>query len=184
MAEQQIIDALVAAGIAGVDGSIVNSQAHEVAAVVAPLLAGRRAQEQRLIGELADTRGRLGEAQGLLWEAREHLTLLKWLHAENGWELKNAWSLVFENEADAKANAELAEKRLVAREDWKARCLAADAEIDRLRREVEFEANAERYDHGWMNFSLRPCACLPDGAELPAGWSLPQCSVHLEGSPA
>lgn len=56
----------------------------------------------------------------------------------------------------------LAEKRLVAREDWKARCLAAELEVDRLRREVEFEAC------GADTFS---------GADALAE-AVPQCAVH------
>lgn len=27
---------------------------------------------------------------------------------------------------------------------------------------------------------VRPCSCLADGVELPAGWSRPQCAVHPE----
>lgn len=45
----QVINALVEAHVAGVDGSIVNSQAHEVAAVVAPLLADLEAARDNAI---------------------------------------------------------------------------------------------------------------------------------------
>jgi hypothetical protein len=61
------------------------------------------------------------------------------------------------------------------------RLVEAQQEIERLRREVEFEANAEPFNHDWMNFSLRPCACLTASFEVPAGWSVPQCAVHPEG---
>jgi hypothetical protein len=92
--------------------------------------------------------------------------------------------------------SELAEKRLAAREDWKARCLAAQAEGERLgssrqawaeeaeyrRREVEFEAHPE-----WLVGSKNPkpfCACVTDeqaAALVEAGFTRPHCTVHPEG---
>jgi hypothetical protein len=121
---------------------------------VATLLAER----DRLIGELAETRGRLGESQGNLWEAHEHLRLVRWLHAEAVW-----MAHVESNKADDWcAQWESAE---ASRRDW-----ATEAMFSPRRREPR-PSPAE----------VRPCSCLADGVELAARWSRPVCTVHPEG---
>ncbi len=102
----------------------------------------------------------------------DRIKLLLWLHAEAVHEKSVAYSLMETvNQAALSAVDEaraLAEKRLVAREDWKARCLAAELEVARLQRQLEFEM------YGGDNFS---------GADALAE-AVPQCAVHPEGQGA
>jgi hypothetical protein len=59
-------------------------------------------------------------------------------------------------------------------------------EVERLRREVEFEANADHTLHMVFGFDnpVRPCACITDeqAATLAPGFSRPVCTVHPGGT--
>lgn len=122
----------------------------------------------------------------LVYEGR----VLLWLHAEarhlNDWHLKmgeihQRW--VDESMQERDEARALAEKRLAAREDWKARCLSAEGscqawaeEADRLQAEVA-GLKAAIAD---IRFPL--CACVPNElrAKLDPKWRGPGpvCSVH------
>lgn len=154
--------------------------------------------------------------------------LLLWLHAEavhlNAWYLKTGriqqrWVDELTDERD-----DLAGRLAASQLDL----LARGVEIDRLRREAQFELHGINVDmedffihvNDRVEFvrpdgrrasgvvvdvdparvladdtgnvtsnpiglsKKRPCACLPEGAVLPAGWSLPQCAVHQDGGTA
>lgn len=61
-------------------------------------------------------------------------------------------------------------------------------EIERLRREVEFEANGETFNHDWTDLSLPSvCACVSDEQAdqlINAGFTRPVCAVHPENGGA
>lgn len=89
--------------------------------------------------------------------------LLLWLHAEAVWTSEN---------------------RLEVGDRLGWRLVEAEAEIGRLRREVEFEANGLETGAEYLGFDepVRVCACSINAEALDlTRWSVPQCAVHPEG---
>jgi hypothetical protein len=70
---------------------------------------------------------------------------------------------------------------------WQRGHTAPWSEVEWLRREVEFEANADPLtDLGASrrdNLRYPLCACPPAGAVFPAPWTPPQCTVHPQVTP-
>lgn len=165
----QVINALVEARVAGVDGSIIDSQAHEVAAVIAPLLAERRAAEQRLIGELADTRGRLGEAQGNHWAARERLDAVE--ASRRDWATE---ALRLQNELEGVVSElhERAAQRAQAGGDGDRPQCDGDCGNDDCHMTSSVAA--------WQMAAAAVQRRLSQADDV-NGWSLPGCSVHPDG---
>lgn len=143
---------------------------------LASLSVEERETAERCIKALHERRGP-SAAVGEGTELQRQRDLLLWLHAEAVWHLHEDVRVIAEDRDVAAAQLW---DRFVYEQDLRR---VADLEADRLRREVEFEANGLETGAEYLGFDepVRVCACSINAEALDlTRWSVPQCAVHPE----
>lgn len=181
--EQLVVAALVDSGIASTDGSIEQAQAHEVARVVARLVA----EAHRHAAEAADFAGQMSEARRNADATTDRLRdfarrLIRLDDATDPVAVEDRRTITLTDIITAARSAWTDTAGYVTSVEASRRAWAAEALNDEPQSECVMPGPTDSNAYPEQSSLSAPCACLTaEGAaavQATGRFTLPQCAVH------